>query len=98
MRNPANPLVLKLTLQSLLRRAHANRRLRVAARGNACNSCTSSRRRELRGEICLHFPGGLASLEKPLVWAHPEVSVCLNCGFARFIVPEAELKIIQENV
>jgi hypothetical protein len=49
-------------------------------------------------EICLHFVGGLKSLDKPLVWVFPEVAVCLQCGAARFTVPETELKLIEDNV
>jgi len=57
-----------------------------------CRSCASSRQMEFRGEICLHFPGGLESLNKPLVWVFPKVVVCLDCGAAQFTVPDAELK------
>jgi len=49
-------------------------------------------------EICLHFPGGLESLDKPLLWMFPKVVVCLDCGVAQFAVPEAELKLIQDNL
>ena len=63
----------------------------------SCKSCKSSRQTEFRGEICLHFPGGLESLDKPLVWAFPKVVVCLDCGLAQFAIPEAELKLIQQN-
>jgi len=63
-----------------------------------CNSCASSRQVELRGEICLHFEGGLPTLEKPLVWVFPSVIVCLDCGMARFSVPKTELKLIHENL
>jgi len=63
-----------------------------------CQSCTSTRMTELRGEICLHFPGGLESLDKPLVWMFPKVLACLDCGLAHFAVPETELKLIQENL
>jgi hypothetical protein len=64
-----------------------------------CPSCTSSRQMEFLGEICLHFQGGLKSLDKPLIWAFPKVVVCLDCGWAQFAVPEAELKlIIQQNL
>jgi hypothetical protein len=52
---------------------------------------------EFLGEICLHFPGGLESLDKPLVWVFPEVAVCLDCGSAQFTVPEAELELIKEK-
>jgi hypothetical protein len=62
-----------------------------------CSSCASRRITEFLGEICLHFPGGLKSLDKPQVLTFPQVVVCLNCGSARFTVPEKELKLIHEN-
>jgi len=64
----------------------------------SCKSCTSSSQTEFLGEICLHFPGGLESLHKPLVWAFPKVMVCLDCGVAQFTVPDAELQLIQDNL
>ena len=63
-----------------------------------CQSCASPCKMEILGEICLHFPGGLESLDKPLVWAFPKVAVCLDCGLAQFTVPDAELRQIQENL
>jgi hypothetical protein len=38
----------------------------------------------------IHLPG-LKNIDKPVVWAFPELIVCLDCGTAEFIVPEAEL-------
>jgi hypothetical protein len=60
-------------------------------------SCESARQMEFRGEICLHFSGGLESLDKPLVWVYSKVFVCLECGLAQFNVPETERKLIDEN-
>jgi len=65
---------------------------------DACRSCASCRQMEFAGEICLHFPGGLESLDKPLVWAFPKVVVCLECGTAQFTVPDTELQLIQDNI
>ena len=70
----------------------------LLVRAMNCKSCTSSRQMELLGEICLHFVGGLPSLEKTLVWVFPSVIVCLDCGSAQFSVPDTELKLIQENL
>jgi len=53
---------------------------------------------EFLGEICMHFQGGLESLDKPLLWAYPQIVVCLDCGLAQFAVSEAELKLIRENL
>ncbi len=63
-----------------------------------CAVCGSQRKAELHGEICLHFPGGLESLHKPLNWSFPQVAVCLDCGSAQFTVSEKELKLIRENL
>ncbi len=63
-----------------------------------CKSCKSSRQTEFLGEICLHFAGGLESLNKPLVLAFPQVVVCLDCGFAEFTMRESELKPIQDSL
>jgi hypothetical protein len=41
---------------------------------------------EVHREIAIHFPG-VKGLEKPIVWVFPEVSVCLSCGNAEFVVP-----------
>jgi len=62
-----------------------------------CPSCASRHKMKFLGEICLHFPGGLESLDKPLVWVFPKVAVCLDCGAALFTVPDAELQLIQDN-
>jgi hypothetical protein len=63
-----------------------------------CHSCGSSRVLDFGGEFCMHFPGGLESLDKPLVWVFLQVTVCLDCGLAQFAVPETELKLIQQNL
>jgi len=65
---------------------------------DACRSCASRRQTEFLGEICLHFPGGLESLNTPLIWAYPKVVVCLDCGAAQFTVPDTELRLIQDNL
>jgi hypothetical protein len=60
-----------------------------------CTSCSSSNHRKLNAEIALHFPG-LQGLTKPIVWAFPEVVICLNCGFAAFALTEAPLKELRQ--
>lgn len=49
---------------------------------------------EFKGELALHFPG-LRGLDKPLVWAFPEVLVCLNCGFTICTLEDDALKEAQ---
>jgi len=44
----------------------------------------------------MHIPG-LKGLNKPTVWVFPEIFVCLDCGKARFVVPEAELRLLTKG-
>lgn len=41
--------------------------------------------------MAIHSPG-LKNIDKPIAWVFPEVVICLNCGTAEFVVPEAELR------
>jgi len=41
--------------------------------------------------MAIHFPG-LKDIDKPVVWVFPELVVCLDCGAAEFVVPEAGLR------
>jgi len=68
----------------------------VMEESRSCSTCSSGGQMEFNGEVCLLFPGGLESLNKPVVWAFPKVVVCLDCGSAQFAVSGAELKLIQE--
>jgi len=61
-----------------------------------CQACGSERLRTFDGEMALHFPG-LEGLDEPIVWVFPKVLVCLNCGAAQFVVPEAELSVLAED-
>ena len=54
-------------------------------------ACSSKNQRKLNAELALHFPG-LKGLDQPIVWAFPEVLVCLNCGFAAFALADGPLK------
>ena len=60
-----------------------------------CKSCGSENLHKLKGEIAVHFPG-LKNLDKPPVHVRPEVVVCLTCATAQFVVPEAELHLLQK--
>jgi hypothetical protein len=55
--------------------------------------CSSKTQRKRNAEVVLHFPG-LRGLDKPIVWAFPEVLVCLNCGSAVFALADAPLKVL----
>jgi hypothetical protein len=68
----------------------------MSAQNSSCRSCQSANQSMFNGEIAIHFPG-LKGLEKPIVWVFPKLPVCLNCGLAEFVVPEAELRQLEEN-
>ena len=59
----------------------------------ACKRCISENQKIFNAEVATHFPG-LAGLDKPIVWAFPQVLVCLLCGFAEFTVPEEDLSVL----
>ena len=59
--------------------------------GMRCRSCGFANLRKFKGEMGIHSPG-LNNIDKPVVWVFPDLVVCLDCGFAEFTVPEAELR------
>jgi hypothetical protein len=62
-----------------------------------CKSCQSINESTFNGEIAIHFRG-LEGLDKPIVWVFPKIAVCLNCGFAEFMVPERELQVLAHGI
>ena len=61
-----------------------------------CNRCHSDKQGVFNGEFAIHFRA-LEGLDKPIVWAFPEIVVCLNCGFTEFTVPERELQVLSKG-
>ena len=59
----------------------------------ACKFCNSQKQNKFGSEIAVHFPE-LKGLEKPIVWLFSELTVCLDCGFSEFSIPEAELRVL----
>lgn len=59
-------------------------------------SCGSENLHKFKGEIAVHLPG-LKNLDKPPVYVRSEVLVCLTCATAQFVVPEAELHLLQKG-
>jgi hypothetical protein len=41
-------------------------------------------------------PNGMQNIGNPGVLAFPRVSLCLDCGFSTFTVPETGLLVLQE--
>lgn len=61
-----------------------------------CPTCESTKTAELTTEMIIHF-SGLKNLDNPGVLLSPKVSVCLDCGFSRFSVPETELASVAKG-
>lgn len=58
-----------------------------------CRNCGGSQSvQKLTSEIAIHVPGGRESLTKPHVLVFPKISVCFDCGFAEFAVPDEQLR------
>lgn len=57
----------------------------------ACKSCQSENQRSFNGELGIHHPGR-AGLNKPLVLFFRVLVICLDCGFAEFMVSEPQLQ------
>jgi hypothetical protein len=60
-----------------------------------CKSCLSENQRAFSAEVAIHFPG-LKGLDKPTVFVFAKFLVCLDCGFAQFVIPETELRRLAE--
>jgi len=61
-----------------------------------CKCCGSADRCKLAAEVCIHFPG-LSQIDKSAVFLFPELTVCVTCGIAEFLVPETELRLVAER-
>jgi hypothetical protein len=61
-----------------------------------CKSCRSGNQRKFNSEINVHL-SGLKNLDKPPVFVFPRLSVCLDCGFAEFAIPETELCLLGKD-
>jgi hypothetical protein len=62
----------------------------------SCVSCESCNQAEFTAEMNLHFRG-LRKIDNPGVLLFPTVSVCMDCGFSTFPIPEAELQKLKEG-
>jgi hypothetical protein len=61
-----------------------------------CAACSSQNLGPFTAEIAVHF-SGLKNLDRPHVYISPKLVVCLDCGIAQFMVPEAELRLLAKR-
>jgi hypothetical protein len=62
----------------------------------ACESCGSTKVSTFVAETNIHFPFQLKNLDKPGVLVFLNLTICLDCGFARCVVPEHEFRLLKE--
>jgi hypothetical protein len=61
-----------------------------------CPSCGLNGQTIFPSETNIHFPGK-EGLDKPTVWVFPQMVICLNCGFTWFVIPEPQLRELNEG-
>lgn len=61
-----------------------------------CRACGSEKLVEYSAEIALHL-AGRKNIDRPAILLFPKINVCLACGIAEFVVPEAELHLLVEG-
>lgn len=71
--------------------------LSILTAAMACTLCQSSNQAEFTAEVMVHF-NGIGNIDNPGVLVCPKVSVCLDCGFAGFAVPETELRVLANGI
>jgi hypothetical protein len=58
-----------------------------------CALCASDKGAEFSAEMMLHF-SGVEHLANPGMLICATVTVCLDCGFSGFTIPETELRAL----
>jgi hypothetical protein len=59
----------------------------------SCPACALDNQKEFSAEMVVHL-GGLRNIDRPGVWIFQNLLVCLDCGFAQFMVPKSELALL----
>jgi len=62
----------------------------------SCKRCVSERLKDFNGEIAIHFPGW-EGLNKAHVWAFPDLTVCMDCGFVEFELLDLQLAQLKDG-
>jgi hypothetical protein len=61
-----------------------------------CALCQSGNQAEFAAEMMLHL-SGRKYLDNPGVLVFPRVSVCMDCGFSRFTITDADLQLLGKS-
>jgi len=66
----------------------------VGQKKMACRVCKSENTQKFEGELTASLPD-LKGLKVPPTYICQSVLVCLDCGFAEFVIPTNELQALQ---
>lgn len=61
-----------------------------------CKACGSTNQRKFKAEMIIHPIGVITIGKSTAVWAGPELFVCLDCGTSEFVVPEGDIRLLQQ--
>lgn len=61
-----------------------------------CPHCGLGTRERFNAEVAIRFRG-IEGLNKPTVLVFPELSLCLNCGTAEFVVTKEERDVLSRG-
>jgi len=62
----------------------------------ACKFCQSAHQGGFPAEINIHFPDK-ENLTRPTLWVFPRLLICVDCGFAEFLIGPAELQKLKNS-
>ena len=62
-----------------------------------CKRCGSDEQKNFSGELAIHF-SGREGLNKPPVFVFQKLTVCLDCGFVQFVLPDEQRKELKSGV
>jgi hypothetical protein len=63
----------------------------------SCPACALGKGLEFSAEMIVHT-GGVKNLDNSGVMLFPKLLVCLDCGYAQFTAPEAELESLAAGI
>jgi hypothetical protein len=63
----------------------------------SCQSCASLNEKEFATELMIHLNGPLRVDDRGVI-AFTKVSVCMDCGAARFNTPDAKLRELRDGI
>jgi hypothetical protein len=61
-----------------------------------CRTRGSGKQSTFNAEVAIRLPE-LESIDRPIVWVFPKLVVCFDCGIVEFVIPDAELHVLEKG-